>query len=262
LKPNQDVKRFGHHIHINRWGMRSEDVPDTPARGTTRILFLGDSVTWGGAYEDQSTTFPYLIAGRLSGRQLGAVETLNPSCGGWAPANELGWLKEHGSYGSQIVVLVINDGDLFQPKEADASDRLIEYPSHRPVFALQELVTRYIIPRLTHKEVRDPGTGQDALDPKVAAASRQAVVDEIEAAKASRAKVIVLFTKDDPADKVRPAIPPMRKALRTAAEAHGALFVDANLTRHSQYFNGLHPNASGNEAIAEQLAPIIASVAK
>ena len=40
-------------------------------------------------------------------------------------------------------------------------------------------------------------------------------------------------------------------------KAQGVPLVEANLPDHNQYVGGLHPNAKGNEAIAEQLAPVI-----
>jgi lysophospholipase L1-like esterase len=240
--------------------MRSEDVAETPPPGATRILFLGDSVTWGGAYEDQSTTFPYLVAKDLDAMKWGPVETLNPSCGGWAPGNELGWLKGHGTFKSRLVVLVINEGDLDQPKEADVSGRHPNYPRQASVFALQELMSRYVLPRITHSNTNDPGSQQGAFDAAAAVESRRAVLDEIDLAQKRDAKVIVLFTKRDPADPKDNWVPAMADKLRATVQRHGARFVVANLTTHAQYHDGLHPNALGNQAIASQLARIIPQV--
>lgn len=74
------------------------------------------------------------------------------------------------------------------------------------------------------------------------------------------AKVMVLLTHVCPEDKVKPEIPPMRDALQKMVEGEGVPFVVAKLTDHSEYYGGPHANPRGNEAIAEQLAPIIAKV--
>ena len=255
LKPNQDLKRFGSRIHINKWGMRSEDVADVPPAGVLRVLFLGDSVTNGGAQTDQAKTFPYLVASKLSN-----TESLNPSCGGWVPANELAWLQENGVHGSQLVVLVINDDDLFQSKAPDISGLNPNYPREKPASAIGEFLVRYLKPRVIHEDSNDPGTGQDPMTSEVANASRQAVHDEIQLAKKDGAKVMVLLTHLDPKDKVKPEIPPMREALQKMVEGEGVPFVVADLKDHSEYYGGPHPNPKGNEAIAEQLATIIAKV--
>ena len=52
----------------------------------------------------------------------------------------------------------------------------------------------------------------------------------------------------------------MRGALQKMVEGEGVPFVVADLKDHSEYYGGPHPNPKGNEAIAEQLAPIISKV--
>ena len=187
-------------------------------------------------------------------------DSCNTLCRGWAPANEFAWLQENGIHGSQLVVLVINDDDLFQSKAPDISGLNPNYPREKPGSAIGEFLVRYLKPRVIHVDSNDPGTGQDPMTPEVANASRQAVHDEIELAKKDGAKVIVLLTHLDPKDKVKPEIPPMREALQKMVEREGAPFVVADLRDHSEYYGGPHPNPRGNEAIAKQLAPIISKV--
>src|SRR6266550_497665 len=45
--PSQDVRRFGVSIHINAFGMRSNDILPHKSAGTYRVFFLGDSVAYG-----------------------------------------------------------------------------------------------------------------------------------------------------------------------------------------------------------------------
>src|SRR5271166_5563580 len=65
---NQDVRRFGATIHINQFGMRSDDLPDSPVKPGIRILFIGDSLTFGTTYVDQDKIFTELIKLRLRSR--------------------------------------------------------------------------------------------------------------------------------------------------------------------------------------------------
>ena len=55
--PNQDLHRFFSHIHINAYGMRSEDIEANKPPGTRRILFVGDSVLFGTTLVDQQRIF-------------------------------------------------------------------------------------------------------------------------------------------------------------------------------------------------------------
>jgi hypothetical protein len=231
--------------------MRSEDVADLPAKGTHRILFLGDSVTSDGAGTDQDKTFPYLIAAKL-----GRTETLNPSCGGWAPANELGWLKSRGIFGSELVVLVINDGDLYQPMAPDLAGVHPNYPKENPKSGLGEGISRYVLPKIFHPDLSDPGTGQGDKTPAVADASRKCVTDEIDLARKDGAKVLVLFVPSKPGVGPDPLIAKAKGELQAAVKAKGAPFVPVHL-QAGQYIDKFHPTAKGNEAITDQVWSII-----
>ena len=247
LKPSQHLKRFGRNIHINQWGMRSEDLADVPAVGKARVLFVGDSVTWGGAQTDQKQTFPYLVADKVAN-----LETLNPSCGGWAPANELGWLTEHGIYASNVVVLVYNDGDLFQSKAPDIAGKHSGYPDHKPTLAIQEGVMRYLL----KVNQNDPGTGQDAPSMAVAAEIRKTIQAEIDLVKKAGAKVIVYESKLDPIAKLPDHTIEARAELKKMVEGEGIPYLTADLD-HADYYNAYHPNPKGNEAIASLIAPMV-----
>ena len=53
---------------------------------------------------------------------------MNGSISGWAIANELAFLKEHGTLSADRVILVLNDGDPTQPMSSpnpDAASRFL-----------------------------------------------------------------------------------------------------------------------------------------
>ncbi len=150
--PNQDLDRFFSHVHINSYGMRSEDIANHKPSGTKRILVLGDSVTFGTTYVDQSLIFTSLLQ-----RDLGqGTEVLNVSAGGWAEANELGFLKARGTFDSDLVVFVLNTGDLAQPFNPFEESALM--PTRDPRTAIGELLDHYILPRLRDRVLRDAGS--------------------------------------------------------------------------------------------------------
>lgn len=64
-RPNQQKERLrGSMITVNESGLRSRESW-TAAEGQTRVLFLGDSVTWGGTYIDDGQTFSALVCDGL-----------------------------------------------------------------------------------------------------------------------------------------------------------------------------------------------------
>ncbi|MBT3070837.1 SGNH/GDSL hydrolase family protein [Rhodomicrobium sp. Az07] len=118
--PNQDVRRFFARNKINRFSMRSDEIEAQKAPDHTRILFIGDSVTYGTTYIDQTRIFTTLVANRASERIGNPVEILNASAGGWAPENEVGFLLSKGTFESDLVLIVLNTADLNSPL-ADSS---------------------------------------------------------------------------------------------------------------------------------------------
>src|SRR5438105_4919563 len=47
-KSNQAIFRFGKYTKINQYHQRNDDILDLPERGVCRVMFIGDSVTFGG----------------------------------------------------------------------------------------------------------------------------------------------------------------------------------------------------------------------
>jgi lysophospholipase L1-like esterase len=146
--PNQDILRFGNRIFYNAEGLRSEPISTNPRPGTIRVLCVGDSITYGGVQTDQLETYPYQLQNLLNHQGSEVFEVLNVSAGGWAIENEEAYLRQHGIYGSQIVILQLGSHDLFQPK---ASSELVgqsaSYPSKKPLLALEEGLFRYVLPK-------------------------------------------------------------------------------------------------------------------
>ncbi|MGD0631323.1 MAG: hypothetical protein ABR987_18500, partial [Terracidiphilus sp.] len=103
LKPDQDVRRFFARTYVNHYGMRSEDVPAVRPVGTLRLMFVGDSITYGTSRVDQQQLFTELVHRELPAIVHRPVEVLNASAGAWAPDNELAYIRSRGIFQSDIV---------------------------------------------------------------------------------------------------------------------------------------------------------------
>ena len=150
LAPNQKIYRFFCHTRTNPYGMRSDNFLPQPAPGTERILFLGDSVTYGTSHVDQAKIFTEELHHLLPGKVQHPVEVLNASAGGWAIDNELGYLTSRGSFHASRIVLVLNDGDLLQSR-ADFNSAGEDTPNQRPLLAWIELWQRFLRPKFFHR---------------------------------------------------------------------------------------------------------------
>lgn len=166
LKPDQELRRFFCRTHINHYAMRSEEIAPNPAPGVERILFIGDSVTYGTTRVDQSDLFTERLARALPQQIHRPVEVLNASASAWAIDNELSYVRSRGTFHAQLVVLVLNSGDLSQPRARidDVSDALAR---EKPAGALAELwnrtLKRKLFPRVAAAH-NDAGTAANLND--------------------------------------------------------------------------------------------------
>jgi len=99
-------------VTINSRGLRGPVVPYERRSGTPRVLYLGDSVTFGYNVARWEDTFPFVV-GRTLASELGTdVETINTGVGGYSPWQESAYLRREGiRYAPDAVVVdfVLND---------------------------------------------------------------------------------------------------------------------------------------------------------
>jgi lysophospholipase L1-like esterase len=113
--PNQQTRRLRARTMTNDLGMRSPEFSAAKPDGTLRLLFLGDSLTFGTILIDQNQIFVERIRRELAAKLGRPVEELNASANSWAIGNELGFLQSRGTFQSDYLILVLNTGDLNQP---------------------------------------------------------------------------------------------------------------------------------------------------
>lgn len=136
MKPNQDIKRFGNRIYINKEGMRSEELRPQ----TERILKFGDSVLNGGVATDQSETMSALLEKDLNSElNQHNFQVLNVSAGSWGPDNAYAWMEEHGVFNAKIIILVFSSHD-WQDQMAydDVVGKTPFYPDKNPMLAITD----------------------------------------------------------------------------------------------------------------------------
>jgi hypothetical protein len=109
FRPSSDTTvtwppELAYHVHINALGLRGSEIERTPPPGRTRILAIGDSMTFG-FYLEEAQTWPARLEARLraAGRD---VEVVNGGCGAWTIDSETEFLVERGLELSPDRVLV------------------------------------------------------------------------------------------------------------------------------------------------------------
>jgi lysophospholipase L1-like esterase len=254
--PNQDLHRFGNRSFYNAQGLRSEPIGPGVAPGTLRVLCLGDSVINGGAITDQAATIPYQLQDLLR-LHFKSVEVLNASAPGWAVANELGWLREHGILHSGLVLLTISSHDLFQQMAPSGIVGMHpSFPQSRPLLALQDAVQHYILPRLLPAaQSADPGAAGVHASAAQAAWNRDAILAIERIVRQQGGKLAVLLLEQRGAGVADTATAEAGRLLFAALADRGvsALTLDAEIGqigRGALYRDDVHPNPVGNQVIA------------
>ena len=111
--PGAHARLMGVDVSINSDGLRDKELEEAKPTGVTRILMLGDSITFGwGVPADE--TLPRVLERELTAQGAGPIEVINSGVGNYNTAMEAGYFFDHGkAYDPDIVVLnyFINDAE-------------------------------------------------------------------------------------------------------------------------------------------------------
>jgi lysophospholipase L1-like esterase len=257
--PDQSVRRlFGARVHVNRLGLRGPDAPD----GALRVLFLGDSVTWGGSYVDDRELFATVaadvVAERL-GDRVPPVVAEDAGVNGWGPENVLALVDAEGGFGSRLWVLTLVEDDFRREKTRIGE---VPYFNVAPSTALEELLVLAGYRVVSAYKARKPDTDLARLaTANVAACSRI-----FAAAERAGAHLLVVWHPTEPALAEREPEPAKPLLLAAAAAANVPVLDLAPAYRAAGgglYSDGLHLSVAGHRvagrAIGERLATLLSA---
>jgi hypothetical protein len=108
LLPNQTISRFmGATIKTNNLGLRADENWDE--NKNDKILFLGDSVTYGGSYIDNRALFSFIAVGGLKNFKGG-----NAGVNAWGIENIYGLIVESNFTPAIIYVTTVPEGSFYR----------------------------------------------------------------------------------------------------------------------------------------------------
>lgn len=111
LRPNTSDFSRKVRVTINSKGLRGPELPYAKHARTKRILYLGDSVTFGFGLKDEEA-YPFRVQALLNRVLDDSIETLNAGVDGYSPWQECAYLTSEGlRYEPDLVVVsfVLND---------------------------------------------------------------------------------------------------------------------------------------------------------
>lgn len=128
-KPGTDGYTFGDArwiaVHINRQGLRGDELPEARDPAEVRVLCVGDSFTFGGGVETQEA-WPQQVQAMLGPPEQSHVRVLNGGANGWDTRWQRLYLEKRGvaSLDPDVVVLGFNWNDF--DMEIDSGQQAID----------------------------------------------------------------------------------------------------------------------------------------
>ena len=175
-QPSKSYYRMHHRFSVNAYSMRSADFPaKRVSPSEIRVMVIGDSVVNGNSPVGDEQLATTLLQANLAAQSGRPVIVGNCACGGWGPGNELAYVQRYGLFDADVVVIVMSSHDYADLSTACPVDADPNFPSHPPLCAFQEALTRYLPRYLPHGH---PTAGLAGTVPDARAAANHVVIDQ------------------------------------------------------------------------------------
>jgi lysophospholipase L1-like esterase len=277
-RPNFDGFSEGVWVRTNSRGLRERELPLAKSAGTRRVVFLGDSVTFGAGVRDDEP-FPRLLETGINGSGAAApIEILNTGVVGYNTIQELARLEQVGlAYQPDVVVLTFVVNDLletfsifdhqYEPTGALAGAKVwLRRNSHLYRFVQQMYWRVGQELRRAREGPTEPLRKRDRLEERLVT-----LAEMIRTTRANGASFLLILYPDNLGDPVSPGPSGERLTVRDEFERFAtreqvplfdltAALGDVRDPRARQYRlrEDPHPSAEGHRVIAEALrAPLI-----
>jgi len=284
LKPNQTAFTHSFAVFTNSYGLRNEEIALRPAHGTSRILCLGDSLTFGVGVA-LADTYPKRLEAALNATGHGRYEVINAGVPAYDTWQEVAYLREEGwRFEPRLVVIGFYANDIVpRPATITAVGGELKTRSDAANFAVYILKRSRVLlllkdrftrlanrlapsPAVLHQEALLRGT----LNEQVEAGFRQVDASFADVAALARehrfATLVVLFPMADQIVAQHPnAVYPARIA--ALARRHGLSILDLT-PAFAEDFSGFgslfiewdgHPNARAHAIAAQKLKEYLAT---
>jgi lysophospholipase L1-like esterase len=156
--------RFPHSISVNSLGYRGREIDPEPAAGESRVLFAGDSFTWGDLVDDHET-LPARLEKRLANHCAGG-RVVNAGVGGTTIDGQHEMIRRGLALQPDLVVLMFYDNDIAELASPTFWEIMIENRRRKSRFpvsigyaALNRTATWAVMRRAATRFALASGTG-------------------------------------------------------------------------------------------------------
>ena len=251
MKPNQWASTRGNVFHINSAGFRGNDFASRKLPGTFRLVFVGDSVTYGGGSIPETELFANRVAAALQSRSTDKTEAINLSAPGWGVANMAGYIAMNGVHGADVVIWIFPECDFRRLKTTLEEHRFrTAQPWSRLLYMAYLASTQYGLEQQNDKGHESEAVFKDNVDLLMETLTRLAL-------NGTRVGLVVL-----PSENQAKSYELDTRTLRTAAGAHSIPILDATQTfqlhrSEDLYLDGAHLSRNGHKVMAEAISDFL-----
>lgn len=252
--PNQEVHRFGNRVATNSFSMRSKPISK---KDSLIILKIGDSVTNGGAHVDQDSLASSRLEQELQALHGEGMRVLNISAASWGPDNAYEYVKKHGHFGAQYMVLVFSSHDWHDNRHFQTVvGKHRAWPNEQPMTALTDGFSRYVWPKI--KGVFSDSYEDTYLDGINDRAVNSGWQNLLNYAKANQIELVV-YLHPEQEELAQKTYNNRGKAILQFLAENGVTTItgmDAGLSS-TDYRDHIHLNESGHRKMANHLSPVL-----
>ncbi|MCX5706098.1 MAG: hypothetical protein NTW13_00225 [Candidatus Omnitrophica bacterium] len=263
LLPHQNITRFyGTKIIVNNLGLRADE--DWDSNRNKKVLFLGDSVTYGGSYIANKELFSTLAINKFKDYHSG-----NGGINGWGVENAYGLVVESNFLPAEICVSIFIEGDFYRGLAGISG---LPFFNKKPKFALEELVLYYMSKFINNRRYLGGGnfSSEKEIEAVVDKAARK--LNEMDAYLKSKGIKHVIFISPSREQVIlgRPKDERVEKAIsKYRLNVNYILDRQNNVYRGDKaklFYDGIHLSKLGHkiwaEIIQDELVRVVSNDAK
>jgi hypothetical protein len=248
MRPNQSTSAWGDRFRINNAGLRGTDIALPKPQGVFRLVFLGESITYGGGHIPEHDLFVNRAAASLASSQHRQIEAVNLSAPAWGIQNQAGYVETKGVLDADALVWVISTVDFRRPKTAMEDSG---FPDSKPYIRLFHVAhTAWQIARVWS----NPAPHVDAISQNL-----RKFHDLLGYFKISNVPLTVVIVPS--AAQYQELVENLNK-FRSTAESLSVPFVDLGpaLQRYrfdDLFYDGVHLSSRGHEVVADAIVTLL-----
>jgi len=264
LRPSQRAERLrGAVVTIDDAGLRGTRPWSRPA--DRKLLFVGDSITYGGSYIDDAALFSERACDRLRERSALAVVCGNAGINAYGVDNMAARLRYGGYDDADVIVVTVNPGDALRGMARLRSFPYFAKPPPAPLAATVELVDFGLDRlRLIWRFAGAPAPTGGVPPLRVAGDSLDRLFTVLRARRAAGARIILVYSPARFELKAGGETPLTRLVSDRLRDA-GFAFVDmrgplAGGDLDALYYDGVHLEVAGHALYGRVIGDAIAEV--